>query len=93
MAATEERLRALNGVRRRIAVTLTSIVVVVYFGFISLIAFNKPLMGTELVPGLSLGILLGALVILGCWVSTAVYIRWANRVYDPELDAIRKELQ
>ena len=67
--------------------------VIVYFGFISLIAFNKPLMGTELVPGLSLGILLGALVILGCWISTWVYIRWANRVYDPELEAIRRDLQ
>ena len=34
---------------------------VIYVGFILLIAFNKPLLGTVLVPGLSLGILLGVL--------------------------------
>lgn len=92
MAVDEVRLRALGQARRRVALILTATVVIVYFGFISLIAFNKPLMGTELVPGLSLGILLGALVILGCWIATWVYIRWANRVYDPELEAIRREL-
>ncbi len=91
MPVDEARVRALGRARHRVAVRLTTLVIVVYFGFIALIAFDKPLMGRELTPGLSIGILLGALVILGCWVSTWLYIRWANRVYDPELDAIRRE--
>ena len=33
-----------------------------YFGFILLVAFNKPLLSILLSPGLSLGILLGGLV-------------------------------
>jgi hypothetical protein len=37
----------------------------IYFGFILLVAWAKPLLGRQLVPGLSLGILLGALVIVG----------------------------
>jgi uncharacterized membrane protein (DUF485 family) len=89
MILDDSRLRALAAARRRVALALTSAVMVVYFGFISLIAWNKPLLATELTPGLSLGILLGALVIVTCWILTWVYIRWANRKYDPELAAIR----
>jgi uncharacterized membrane protein (DUF485 family) len=88
---SEPRLQALAAARRRVALSLTGVVMLVYFGFISLIAWNKPLLATEVVPGLTLGILLGALVIVTCWLLTWVYIRWANRKYDPELEAIRHE--
>ena len=33
-------------------------------------------------PGLSVGILLGVLVIVTAWVLIVVYVRWANRHYD-----------
>ncbi|HWA15343.1 MAG TPA: DUF485 domain-containing protein [Gemmatimonadales bacterium] len=89
MPFDDSRFRALAAARRRVALGLTGAVMLVYFGFISLIAWNKPLLGTELLPGLSLGILLGALVILTCWLLTYVYLRWANRKYDPELEALR----
>jgi uncharacterized membrane protein (DUF485 family) len=89
MSDREERLRALAGARRRVALLLTGVMVVIYFGFIGLIAWNKPLLGTLLMPGLSLGIVLGALVIVSCWVLTWVYVRWANDRYDPELERLR----
>ena len=57
----------------------------VYFGFVLLVAWDKPFMGRLLSPGLSIGIVLGALVIVAAWLLTWVYVRWANRVYDPEL--------
>lgn len=87
----EARLRALSAARRRVALILTTAVIVVYFGFISLIAWNKPLLGRLVAPGLSLGILLGALVIVSCWVLTWIYVRWANTRYDPELRRLRHE--
>jgi uncharacterized membrane protein (DUF485 family) len=43
----------------------------------------------QLVPGLSVGILLGALVIVASWGLTWVYERWANRHYDAALDELR----
>jgi uncharacterized membrane protein (DUF485 family) len=85
----DSRLRALAAERMRYAVTLTVAMIAVYFGFILLIAYNKPLMGRLVTRGLSLGILLGALVIVVTWVLTWVYIRWANRHYDPRLDALK----
>ena len=63
--------------------------VVLYFGFVLLIAYNKPLMARMLTPGLSVGILLGALVIVGSWLLTWIYVRWANSHYDTELDRHR----
>lgn len=89
MADRETRLRALSAARRRVAFALTLSVIVIYFGFISLIAWNKPLLGTLVAPGLSLGIVLGALVIVSCWVLTWVYVYWANTRYDPELRRLR----
>jgi uncharacterized membrane protein (DUF485 family) len=85
------RLEALAQARERVALTLTAGMVLLYFGFIGLIAYDKPLLGRQLVPGLSLGILLGALVIVTSWLLTWVYVRWANRHYDSELEKLRLE--
>ena len=84
------RLRALAAAQWRLALTLTAAVVAIYFGFIFLIAFNKPLLGRLLMPGLSLGVLLGALVIVLSWLLTWIYVRWANSHYDTELDRLRQ---
>lgn len=82
---SREKLRALTRARGRIAGTLTAAMVLLYFGFIGLIAFNKPLMARKLTDGVSLGILLGALVIVVSWLLTWVYVRWANDHYDTVL--------
>ena len=87
-----EQLRALDSARWRIAIALTAAMMVLYFGFILLVAYNKPLLGQILVPGLSLGILLGALVIVAAWVLIWVYVRWANTHYDTAVDALRERL-
>lgn len=87
--APETALQALARARWRIALVLTGTMIVVYFGFIALIAFAKPLLAFQLTPGLTLGILLGVLVIVVSWLLTWIYMRWANRHYDPALESIR----
>jgi uncharacterized membrane protein (DUF485 family) len=84
------RLAAVAASRWRIAIGLTAAMIVLYFGFILLIAYAKPLLARRIVPGLSLGILLGALVILASWLLTWVYVRWANQHYDSALDRLRE---
>ena len=81
-------LEAVAAARRRIAIGLTTAMMVVYFGFILLVAFNKPLLGTIVTDGLSLGILLGALVIVVAWALTWVYVSWANRHYDSAIEQL-----
>ena len=86
----KEELKKVSAERWRIAITLSICMLAIYFGFILLIAFDKPLMGSIIAPGLSLGILLGVIVILSAWVLTTVYVRWANRVYDAKISKLRR---
>ena len=89
MEDRKEALRKISARRWRIAIVLSACMLVIYFGFILLIAFDKPLMGSLIADGLSLGILLGALVIVSAWVLTTIYVRWANRVYDEQIAQLR----
>jgi uncharacterized membrane protein (DUF485 family) len=86
----DARLRELDLARWRVALGLTGAMIALYFGFILLIAFAKPLLARQVVPGLSLGILLGALVIAVSFVLTWVYVHWANTRYDAALRALRE---
>jgi uncharacterized membrane protein (DUF485 family) len=74
--------------RSRVAVVLSAVMIVMYFGFMTMFAFAKPTMGMILAPGLSLCILLGAGVIVGSFVLCLVYVVWANHFYDPAVRRI-----
>lgn len=86
---SQAAIAALSAARWRIAMILTGAMMVLYFGFILLVAFNKPLLGRPIANGLSLGILLGALVIVASWVLIWIYTRWANTHYDAEVARLR----
>lgn len=82
-------LEALAAARSRIAIAVTVAMTVIYVGFILLVAFDKAWLGSLVAPGLSLGIVLGALVILFAWVLNVAYVRWANTHYDHRVVSIR----
>ncbi|MEH2454971.1 DUF485 domain-containing protein [Nostoc sp.] len=84
-------LQALAAERWRVSLILSGAMMFIYFGFILLIAFNKPLLGSLVVPGLSLGILLGALVIVSAWVLILIYVRWANSSYDDQIARLTRK--
>ncbi len=90
MSEHDRHFRALSQRQGWIAAGLTAAIIVVYFGFVLLIAYNRPLMGRLLLPGLSVGILLGALVIVVSWLLTWVYVRWANTHYDSAVDRLKR---
>lgn len=83
-------IRSLARARWRVAIALSLVVFALYFGFIFAVAFAKEAMAREIAPGLSLGILSGALVIIGAWITTWIYVAWANRRFDAKLSAISK---
>lgn len=87
--AAGERLGALGRARTRVGMMLTAGVVAIYFGFIFAVAFAKPWLGRQIAPGLSIGILFGAGVIVSAWLLTWVYVRWANTHYDTAVRALR----
>jgi uncharacterized membrane protein (DUF485 family) len=85
----EPRSEFLDLVRKRlrIALTLSAVMVAFYFGFMSLFAFDKPLLGMMITPYLSVAMLIGPALILTPVILCTIYVLWTNRVYDP---AVRK---
>lgn len=77
--------------RGRLGAALTAVMMTAYFGFILLVAFAKPTAGQLLADDrVSLGIVLGAAVIVLAPILTAVYVRWANRHYDAAVRTLRE---
>ena len=89
MNEKQRALEALAAAQWKLALRLTAAMMTVYFSFILLVAWAKPLLGRQLVPGLSLGILLGALVIVAAWILIWIYVRWANSHYDSTVKSLR----
>lgn len=69
--------------RGRMAKILSVAMLVIYYGFVMLIAFTPTSLATPVVGVISLGIVLGLLVILSAIVLTAIYVMKANSDYDP----------
>jgi uncharacterized membrane protein (DUF485 family) len=93
MTDTHVHLTRVAAARWRLALFLTAIMTIVYVGFILLIAFDKPLLGTILVPGLSHGILLGVLMIYTAWALILIYVRWTNTHYDHRVADYKRDRQ
>ena len=90
--AADPRYRALVATRNRFAWTLSAVVLVAYFGFVAVVAFDKTLLAAPLAGGAtSIGIPVGIGIILLSIVLTGIYVRRANSVFDAELAAIRAE--
>ena len=72
--------------------TMTLLMMVVYYGYIALIAFNKPFLATPIGSGVTtLGIPIGMGVIIFTIVITAIYVRRANSEFDDLTAEILKD--
>jgi uncharacterized membrane protein (DUF485 family) len=80
---------ALAKKRLTVALVLSTAMIAIYFGFMGFFAFDKPLLGTILAPGLSLCIVLGPLVIISSFLLCLIYVLWANRVFDVGIRDLR----
>ncbi len=71
---------------------LTLLMMVVYYGYIALIAFNKPFLAQPIGAGvISLGIPIGMGVIVFTVLITAIYVRRANSEFDALTTDILKD--
>jgi uncharacterized membrane protein (DUF485 family) len=75
------------------SIIMTICVMLVYYGYILLIAFNKEWLGTKLAAGMttSVGIPLGVGVIVTTIILTNIYVRRANTEFDTLNAEIIKE--
>jgi len=71
---------------------LTILMLVVYYGFVMLVAFNKPFLAQRLGEGVTtVGMPIGFGVILFTVLITGIYVRRANREFDALADAVVKD--
>jgi uncharacterized membrane protein (DUF485 family) len=79
--------------RDTLAFTLSVCVLVLYYGFILMVAFapeilTQPIASDSVIP---LGILIGVGVIIGSILLTGIYVRQANNTFDPMIQAIMQD--
>ena len=86
------KYQALKSKRTTLGVVLTGLMLVVYYGYIALIAFNKPFLAQPIGTGVtSVGIPLGFGVIVFTVIITAYYVNRANNEFDALTAEILKD--
>ena len=89
--ANHPSYKKLKAKRTSFGMWLVLAMMVVYYGFILVVAFNKPLLATRLGDGVTTyAIPIGFGVIIFTVLITAIYVRRANREYDDLAEQISK---
>ena len=90
----DEEFKSLVSRKNAISWVLTVLELVLYFGFIALIAFNKPFLAAKLTEGkaTTIGIPIPIGTILLSWVLTGIYIFWANTKYDAMVKKLKEKV-
>ena len=79
--------------RSSFAWTLSIIMLVIYYGFVLLVAFGKGFLATKIGGGVtSVGILVGLGVIISAFVLTGIYTQRANSRFDELTEDLTREL-
>jgi len=90
----DEDFKRLVRQKNTISWTLTVLELVLYFGFIALIAFNKPFLAAKMTEGkaTTIGIPIAVGTIVLSWVFTGIYIFWANTRYDAMVKKLKEKI-
>ncbi len=90
MKRCSSSLKRLSSKKARLTTFFTFFIVAFYFSFIAIVSFDKSLAGLQLLPGLSVAVILGIGTIVMVWIFTLCYTYWANRIYDKAIHRLRK---
>ncbi len=90
----DPEFKSLVSRKNTISWILTVLELVLYFGFIALIAYNKPFLAQKLTAGkaTTIGIPIAVGTILLSWVFTGIYIYWANTKYDKMVKDLKDKI-
>jgi uncharacterized membrane protein (DUF485 family) len=84
--------KSLRSQKNSISIILTILELVLYFGFIALIAFNREFLSQKISGAITIGIPIAVGAILLSWILTGIYIRWANTKYDSMVKSLRDKI-
>ncbi len=87
-----EKFKMLVMKRVSVSLTLTVIMLIVYFGFILSIAFYKEFLAQKIGDYITIGLPIGIGIIIFAWLLTGIYIYWANNKYDKSVRELRNQI-
>jgi len=90
---SSDSFKHLVTLRWKVSLVLLAVLFASYYGYILLVATNKELVSQKIGEVTTLAIPLGIAAIVLAWVLTAVYVAWANKSYDPEVQRLKGELK
>jgi uncharacterized membrane protein (DUF485 family) len=91
--AANPKYQELKAKRSRFGWLLAILMLIVYYGFILLVAFDKPFLAQRLGAGVTtIGMPIGFGVIVFTIVITGIYVRRANSEYDALSEQVAKEV-
>lgn len=81
--------------RTRLATILSIVMLVIYFGFILLVAYAPGFLGTPIssTSVTTIGVPIGLFVIVSAFVLTGIYVAKANTTFDRLNDEILREVE
>ncbi len=87
------RFAELEGKRSRFAYLLTAIVMASYYGMMALVAFAPEVLRTPISEGgmLTIGVPIGAAIIIGSWLLTGWFVSRSNGEFDQMNNEIVRE--
>lgn len=90
----DPEFKSLASQKNTVSLILTIIELVLYFGFIGLIAYDKGFLAKKIAEGsaITIGIPIAVGVIILSWVLTGIYIFWANSSYDEMVKRVKKRV-
>ena len=89
----DDDFKSLRNKKNSISIALTVLELILYFGFIALIAFNRGFLSQKISGDITVGIPIAVGVIVLSWILTGIYIRWANTKYDRMVKKLRDKIE
>jgi uncharacterized membrane protein (DUF485 family) len=88
-----KEFKSLVALRWKVSMVLLVLLFASYYGYILLVATAKDFVSQRIGEVTTLAIPLGVAAIVIAWVLTAVYVAWANKSYDPEVERLKGMLK
>ncbi len=77
---------------RKFVFPMTGAFLAWYFLYVFLAVFAKDFMGTRLFGNVTIGLTLGLLQFVTTFAITMIYVRWADREFDPRAEALARRI-
>lgn len=77
---------------RKFVFPMTGAFLAWYFLYVFLSVWAKDFMGTRVLGNITWGLILGLLQFVSTFAITMIYVRWADREFDPRADALAQKM-